>query len=422
MIIFHLIESWQSISLSKVYREIFKDIQIKHNIILYICYQSHSWKLKKNKYQTTIAYNSSNQIIEYIKKNYQINEVIITTFSESLVELCHNLKKILWQSYTKDYNIFLDKNKQRLSTKEYSDIGVQCYTLWFKDTLIPENIKHLSYPLIIKPVAWVGSRWVQKIRDFSELKNAIEIIKDTLIILWEKNLHNKKIIIEEYIDGDQYVFNYFVNNKGNYTLSIPTKVLTLQDININDFWNWIRIITPHIYNEIDNKKLSNNISKTIQWWKIKNTYISHNIKITPQWDYKTVEINWRIGWYRLEMNWLTAKYNLFEASIYNSDNETNNTHHIDINKSIAIISIWPVSNGILQSFNDDTVSQIKSLKSFWRVSLHKKYIDKIIWLSHQWYSPVWTIVLLNQDYNIFIQDLNVIKDLYISIVNIKKTS
>jgi hypothetical protein len=415
MVIFHLIEPWQNINLSKIYREIFKDIQIKYNIKLYICYKSHYWKIIKNKIQTSISYNKDDQFIWYIQDNYKIEDVIITTFSESLVGFCHYLKKILWQTYTQYYDIFLDKNKQRLSTKEYPEIGVQSYTIWLEHNLKIEDINYLSYPLIIKPVAGVGSRWVQKITNFEELKNAILIIKDTLIILWEKNLHNKKIIIEEYIDGEQYVFNYFVNNNSNYTLSLPTKVFTLQDININDFGNWIRLITPDIYDNIDNIKLHNNISKTIIWWKIANTYVSHNIKITPNGEYKTVEINWRIGWYRLEMNWLAAKYNLFNAIIDN-----NTIEHINIKKSLAVISIRPIWSSKLKSFNKDIINKIKWLQSFWRLTLHTKLIGEVVWLSHQWYSPLGTIVLLNENHNIFNQDLNTIKELYIHIINISK--
>ena len=60
-----------------------------------------------------------------------------------------------------------------------------------------ENLPKMEYPLIVKPTDRSGSRAITKIYKKEELKEAIQIALD--------NSFEKKAIVEEYIEGKEYL-------------------------------------------------------------------------------------------------------------------------------------------------------------------------------------------------------------------------
>ena len=108
-------------------------------------------------------------------------------------------------------------------------------------------------------------------------------------------------IVEEFIDGEIFTLSYFVNDFWEYFLFPIVKVKSVQDLWIDDFSNYVRIIYKWLDLELDEEKLDIFIKKHIKIFWIKNTFVFHDMKKTNSWEFKTIEVNGRIGWYRLEM-------------------------------------------------------------------------------------------------------------------------
>jgi biotin carboxylase len=83
---------------------------------------------------------------------------------------------------------------------------------------VKEFLNNLNYPLIVKPVDSSGSRGVNKINSFSDFKAAFEVAVRYSIV--------KKVIVEEFIEGDEVsVEGLSINNKHSF-VTITDKVTT----------------------------------------------------------------------------------------------------------------------------------------------------------------------------------------------------
>lgn len=81
-----------------------------------------------------------------------------------------------------------------------------------------EFFNNLNYPLIVKPVDSSGSKGVGKINSFSEFLNAFEFAMQYSNI--------KKVIVEEFIEGDEVSVEGISFNNKHYFLAITDKVTT----------------------------------------------------------------------------------------------------------------------------------------------------------------------------------------------------
>ena len=108
-----------------------------------------------------------------------------------------------------------DKYEMRLAFK-----NEHLFTPGFMKTKrkINQNELSLSYPLIVKPVDGWSSKGINKVDNFNELGNAIdEAINNSI---------NKEVIIEEFVDGNEYSSECIVQNGEIFILSFTKKGTT----------------------------------------------------------------------------------------------------------------------------------------------------------------------------------------------------
>ena len=198
-------------------------------------------------------YKDYKDIINYLKKIKWL--LFINTFQENQILMTSKLKSDLWQKVTENYELFLNKFLQRdILGSKYPET-ITGYKIVKKSKNL-ENIK-LKYPIIVKPVWWIQSSWTFKVSNNLELKNAVNnIYNNVLPKLRNKWLLESDIILEEYIDGDMYTIDYFVDEDQNITRPSPVKILLWTDYGINDFSNIVRILSNQVQNKINNNKLS----------------------------------------------------------------------------------------------------------------------------------------------------------------------
>jgi biotin carboxylase len=70
-----------------------------------------------------------------------------------------------------------------------------------------------TYPLFIKPTFGAGSINAYKINNFQELKNKIKFLFN---VKSNKRLMYDTLLLQEYIEGEQYIINFYTYNGHPY--------------------------------------------------------------------------------------------------------------------------------------------------------------------------------------------------------------
>lgn len=155
---------------------------------------------------------------------------------------------------------------------------------WFK--LVEKsnelNQKELEYPLIVKPIDRSGSRGITKVKNFKELEQAIEIAKEVSF--------EKKILIEEFIDGDEYSIESISQN-GKHTILQITKKYTTGSPNFIEVGH----LQPALLDEKIKEKINNTVKEMLSKLQIKNGASHSEIKINKNNQIFIIEVGGRMG-------------------------------------------------------------------------------------------------------------------------------
>lgn len=359
-----------------------------------------------------LSFIDESEIIKHLKSLK--GEIFINTFEEQEIEFTNKIKKSIWQKTTKDPIIFLNKYLQRnIIWKAFPETTVQ-----FKKISIEESEKIWEdsfppMPCIVKPIWWVQSSWVSKINNYSEYKKALEIIKGSFEKLEKKRIKNEAILLEEFIDGKMYTIDYYVSQNQDIKISKPILIKLWIDYGINDFCNISRFISNEVENEVNEQKLYDFIKKTVIWGDFRNTFVHHEFKITSKWEFKTIETNWRIWWFRIDMYQVWYNTNLLRFPF-----EKKNTN-IVLQKNVAMFALYPKEKSIFYWYNEKIIKEIESLKSFHRINRGIKEIWTEMGLTQNWYGKVWSIELANIDNKEFNKDVAFLESIYFDIIKAK---
>lgn len=360
-------------------------------------------------------YNNDNlkEQINDFRKKYKI--IYIWTTAEFLVNIVNEVKNFFGFSVSDYPDIFRDKYLQRELIQKYNnDLGIK-FLKWIPKKLNISEIEwKIGYPFIIKPIDWVQSAWVVKINnenDFNNYISSYNIFHDRLKIRW---VDSKILIVEEFIDGKMYSIDYFVSPEWNIVISKPVKVKLWVDLDIKDYFNFARIVSEKTEKEFEWKKLKTFIKSTVKATWIKNTFVHHEFKINSKWEFKTIELNWRIWWWRLEIMQIAYWINLFEF-IVNPDIKIWN-----LKESIITIKVYSEKKWILESFDNELFRKIEKRKSIFGIHKDDSFIWKEVWLTTDWFTNVATIKLKSKDYKILSEDYLYIKKYFKNLLIIKE--
>lgn len=155
-----------------------------------------------------------------------------------------------------------------------------------KSILVDDNTDltklDLELPIIIKPTDRSGSRGIYKLESFENITSAIEKAK--------AESFEKKVLVEEYAEGEEYSVEYISYN-GKHTFLALTKKYTTGAPNF--------IETGHLEPApVDSKtleKVKNVISNALNSLEIKNGASHSEIKIDEKGNIKIIEIGSRMG-------------------------------------------------------------------------------------------------------------------------------
>jgi 5-formaminoimidazole-4-carboxamide-1-beta-D-ribofuranosyl 5'-monophosphate synthetase len=386
-----------------IFQQTCKNLYEEYNIKTHYIYseetdiQINSWL--EYMYYTHIPQNN---LIDFIKNNFNKHEVYINTLDESLVRLTIEIKKQFWQPYTKHYMAFEDKSIERELMKWEDTIPY--FNTYQRNTITQYN---WEFPIVIKPNKWAQSRGVAIIYNKQQLKEYQEKTQEINQKLQEKKYEASEYIIEEYISWPMYTTTYYVDDIWGYTYDCLCEVFTLQHIWIDDFAIVKRTIVKEKNNDDKEQQINTIIKKTINTYKIKNNFVFQDFKENNKGKIKSIEINWRIGWYRLQLYKLWLDRNIFEY-VFESKNGRK-----EIKTNVAAYSIFPEKDWKeLIWFNKTIIDKIKKLPSTKEVKINNKYTNKMVWHAKSGYNRLWSIILENSDYTQFLQDCTYIEKVY----------
>ena len=402
------------------YKKEFKELIKIWVKVIYFYKEDNSFVLEKKNIEnikkiwvTIVEFKSETEIITYLKNlNWKI---FINTFEEQEIKLVNQIRLDLQQQTTNNPNIFLNKYLQRNTIGQKYPETIVDYRLLSMNQLVfikEDDIK--KYPYIMKPTWWIQSSGVSKIENYDDYIKSINFISNSIKQLKEKKLTEQEILLEEYIDWDMYTIDYYVDEEQKINLSKPVLVKLWVDYWIKDFCNVVRIISKNIEKKVDQKKLKEFIDKTVKWGQIKNTFIHHEFKINSKWEFKTIEINWRIGGYRLELYQLWYNIKLLSFPFITSHNKKL------FKNNVASFVLYPKEKSIFLWYNQEIIKKIKKLKSFYRLNKVNELKWQKIWLTRDWYSKVGAIILKNRNEQEFENDLKFMEEIYFKILKTKK--
>ena len=359
-----------------------------------------------------VWFKDESEIISHVKTLQW--KIFINTFEEQEIDFTNRIRKLLGQKTTSNPRIFLNKYLQRKTIWEkYPETIVQYKQVSIEEAKNMTDKDFPPFPCIIKPTWWVQSSWVCKIENYEQYKTALNTTLSAFKMLENKRLTNQAILIEEFIDGKMYTIDYYVDEDQNMILSQPVFIKLWIDYGIDDFCNVSRFISHEIETEVNKEKLHEFIKKTVLGWEIRNTFVHHEFKINSKWEFKTIETNWRIWWFRLDMYQLWYNMNLLLLPF--------EQQHKDflLQKNIAMFALYPSIEWLFNGYNEEILSTIYSLKSFHRINKWIKTVWYPLWLTHNWYGKAWSIELMNDSFDDFKRDIAYIEKKYFDIIDMQ---
>jgi len=364
-----------------------------------------------------LLYNYSNkedlkeQILEFHKK-YEI--IFVSTPMELLVNAVNEIKQILDRPISDHPDIFRDKYLQRELIANYNnDLWVKFLKWEPEDLEIKEIEEKIWYPFIIKPVDWVQSSWVAKVTSECEFKEYIRTYIDFHDRLKNRWIDNKLLIVEEFIDGKLYSLDYYVDHEWNTVISKPVKVFLWIDVWVEDYANIARKTTDKTEEEFKWKRLKTFVNSTVKATWIRNVFVHHEFKINSKWEFKTIELNGRIGWGRLDLMKRTYGLNLYEMLV-NPDIKA-----WKLKENNIYVNIYATKRWILKDFNKKLFEKIEKRETVYDIDFDESFIWKEVWLTKDWFIKIWAIKLASKDHKEILKDFKYIKNKYKDLLEIE---
>jgi hypothetical protein len=199
-------------------------------------------------------------------------------------------------------------------------------------------------------------------------------------------------------------------------MSKPVKVRLGIDIWVNDYCNIARICTQKTQSEFKGKKLKSFVSATVKATWIKNTFVHHEFKINSSGELKTIELNGRIGWGRLEVLKRAYDINLYEFLVQ-SDIKIGT-----LKRNNMAINIYATRKWILQSFNEKLLEKIRVRSTTYEVDIDVSAVWKPIWLTKDGFKKVWVIKFESDNYDDLRRDYLYVKGRYEDLLDIEEYS
>ena len=272
---------------------------------------------------------------------------------------------------------------------------------------IQEITKKIGFPCITKPLNLTKSRLVIKSNNLEELKSNLKNTFKKIKSIYKK-VHSENeplVLAEEYLEGDLYSIDAYVNSKGAVYFTPIVKVVTGKDIGVDDFFNYYRL-TPAGLNLNEEKRAQAVAKKAIKATGPTSITLHIELMKTKNNSWKIIELQTRPGGYRNEMLKLSYGIKHYENDFLNRMDKKP-IIPTKIKSYTAVFEIFPEREGKLVSVRG--IEKMKKLKSFVRYE-QAKNIGDMCGFSRDGYIYVLQVVLNNRNKKVFEGDLGKMRE------------
>jgi hypothetical protein len=284
-----------------------------------------------------------------------------------------------------------------------------------KFTLVSENSKternrvvtKVGFPMIIKPANLAASLFVSICYHEAELDNALATCFRKLKRAYEKDkrMEEPKVIAEQYMEGDMYSIDSYVNSRGLVYHLPLVRVKTGKDIGHQDFYGYTQMTPTTLKGETVARAQSATETAIHALGLRSTTTHTELMKIDSEW--KVIEVGPRMGGARDELYGLSC----------NIDHPLNDILiRIPIKPKIpkkcngnAVYMKWFLpKEGIISSMTG--IKKIEQLASFYKIEVNKKIGDRATFARNGGRS-VFNLYMYNADRGALLADIRRVEQL-----------
>ncbi len=261
--------------------------------------------------------------------------------------------------------------------------------------------KKVGFPLIVKPSGLSASRLVSIVYHKQELKTVLKKIFRSINVVYKKNGYtgDKKILVEQFMEGDMYSIDGYVNGRGKVYFCPLVAVQTGRSIGFDDFFGY-KQSTPTLLKEKSIFEAEKTATEAVHALALRSTTVHIEMMRTEN-GWKIIELGPRMGGFR---------HQLYEMSF--GINHTMNDILIRIPKKPQVpkkllgysmaMKFFAKKEGKIKSLIG--LKRAKELKSFKKISIHKKIGDMCRFAKNGGNS-VFDIILFNRDRSKLLADV-----------------
>ncbi len=275
---------------------------------------------------------------------------------------------------------------------------------WVKENSKEERervIGKIKFPMIVKPASLAASLFVSICYHEDELEKTLRTTFRKLKTAYEKDKRKEvpKVIAEEYMEGDLYSIDVYVNARGETYFCPLVRQKTAKEIGHDDFYNYLQI-TPTALKTTTVEKAQKVAETAVHALALRSTTAHVELmKIDDDW--KVVEVGARCGGARDVLHNLSCDIN-----------HTMNDIAVRIPRKpvipkkckgfAAYLKYFATKEGIITEMKG--VKKIESLDSFHSMTVNKKIGDRAIFARNGG-RAVFVLYLYNTDRSKLLADI-----------------
>lgn len=262
-------------------------------------------------------------------------------------------------------------------------------------------IEKVGFPMVVKPASLASSLLVSVCYHEEELEKALRNALKKLKSTYTQNNRTEepKLIVEEYMEGDMYSIDSYVDSRGATYHCPMVKVVTGKNIGHDDFYNHLQI-TPTAFKKTTIERAEKVAEAAIHALGLRSTTAHTELmKIDDEW--KVIEVGPRVGGFR----------NLLHNLSCDIDHSLNDILIRLPKKPVipkkckgyaAAMKWFAEKEGVIKEMKG--VKKIESLGSFNSIAVNKKVGDKAVFARNGGRS-VFNVFLYNKDRSKLLADI-----------------
>jgi len=267
-----------------------------------------------------------------------------------------------------------DKLKMRRTFRKYAPkiSPNYIYVKKYSDVTIKKIIKDIGFPCVIKPTNLSGSKLIINCFYKEELEKNLKEVMKKINTLYKKASVEipPKIIVEEFMEGQMYSIDTYVNSYGKMYHTPAIDIKTGKDIGYDDLFMYTQI-TPSVLDKEEIIKAQDVVAKGIHAVGLKSSTVHVELMKTPK-GWKIIELAARTGGYREEIfhHAYGFSHQLNDLLIHLGNKPIIKKKP---KKHVVFIKFWPKKPGKIVKFTG--LKKAKELKTLVKLRHNKKIGD-----------------------------------------------